>query len=481
MADIKLAPYVTLEQTGTGVVLANVLTPMGMFTATLGLNQLFSTVERSNDYGRGKKIYGLGTLRQLTGNEKLTSLYFYFYHTNGTGTLDSKGRLPDFINHVLTVNNADLIAYSCDASVVDSSKAKQGIQINPSGLFTTLSPIIGCTCYWPQNYGTGEINAMCVSLVDLTTLKTLSSSYALQQAVFVGSVQRYTSFNPSSYTDVKWVKPGITGITSAEEMLISFSDTERYIYNRTTGTYTSYTATYPYHSEMPMWGQNHFEIAEGRVLYIRGQYMMGNTSPVIGIGNFSTGVNESSTLYGDMYLAENQIIKQDSTHYLLLSSVSASTLKLKRLDITNFTVESATVDITLPTFITDTNRGSNAVLTCFEDGSYGLVDRYSGMCWKFTTLTNFESSITDVFFSGAAYGSVTPISNGANTEFVCITGSGYNNAKLEGGASRGNQCLAITDGRVGPVITWNKFDTIYNKKDTSELTSSFMITLSAIE
>ena len=92
------------------------------------------------------------------------------------------------MDYLLNIDESKLIAYACDVTVIDSNKLKQGITKEREGIINTPAAITGCTMYWPAGYGTGEINAMAVSLVDLSTLKTLSASNARNSAVFGCSI-----------------------------------------------------------------------------------------------------------------------------------------------------------------------------------------------------------------------------------------------------------------------------------------------------
>lgn len=264
MAELKLATYITLEQSGTGDVLANVLTPMGSFVATLGLSNIFSTVGRSDFNGFGSKVLGFGCIKQGSdgGVAKLDKLYFYFYHTDGGGTLDNKGLLPDFVNRILDIEESKIVAYTADAEVIDRNKTKMGIQLKPEGLYTTLAPIIGCTCYWPQSFGTGEINAMCVSLVDLSTLKTMQP----EKSIYAGSSYFNLSNSVSSFIqNCVYIKPNVKGITGENEILI-FEGNSLCLHNLLTGTKTAYTSTFPERYYLGIWGSN--QVLIGDKLYV---------------------------------------------------------------------------------------------------------------------------------------------------------------------------------------------------------------------
>lgn len=474
MAELKLAPYVTLEQTGTGEVLANVLTTMGSFVATLGLSNIFATVERSYANGFGSKVYGFGCVNQgdAGGVSKIDKLYFYFYHTEGSGTLDSKGLLPDFVNRMLDIDESKIVAYTADATVVNSEKPKQGIQAKAEGLYTTLAPVVGCTCYWPQGYGTGEINAMCVSLVDLTTLKTTQP----EKAVYAG----VSYFNlPNSYTsfigDCVYIKPGVPGITGEKEILV-VEGGKLWLHNLLTGTKTAYTAAFPEKPYLGIWGSN--QVLLGDKLYV--VTSLGSTSSYAYVYELDlTAKTHTRICTLNTYAYNFQLMYIDGDLWVT-NSTSASEITLEKVDILGKTLTGVTKTVTMPSyFATSSIEGK---ITQFDDGEYGLISKKSGICQKFSSLDDIEGSVTDVFFTGATTEfQVAPIKVRGVYDFVCATGTGYYNREYVAGIFKGLMFLSITCGDVGPVLTWNKFDTTYNKKENSELTSSFMLSASALQ
>lgn len=473
MAELKLAPYVTLEQTGTGEVLANVLTTMGSFVATLGLSNIFATVERSDANGFGSKVYGFGCVNQgdAGGVSKIDKLYFYFYHTEGSGTLDSKGLLPDFVSRMLDIDESKIVAYTADATVVNSEKPKQGIQEKAEGLYTTLAPVVGCTCYWPQGYGTGEINAMCVSLVDLTTLKTTQP----EKAIYAG----ISYFNlPNSYTsfigDCVYIKPSVPGITGEKEILV-VEGGKLWLHNLLTGTKTAYTKEFPNKYYMGIWGSNQFLI--GDKLYLITS--KGSTSSYAYVYELDlTAKTQTEIVRLNSYAYGFQLMYIDGDLWVT-KSTSYSAITLEKIDIQGKNLTGVTKIITMPAYFpTNSIEGK---ITQFDDGDYGVINPKSGVCHKFSNLDDIEGSVTDAFFTGAKEFQVAPIKVRGVYDFLCVTGSGYYNREYVAGLFKGLMYLSITCGDVGPVLTWNKFDTTYNKKENSELTSSFMLSVSALQ
>jgi len=150
------------------------------------------------------------------------------------------------------------------------------------------------------------------------------------------------------------------------------------------------------------------------------------------------------------------------------------------LNISTLAIESTTITINLPSYITTTNRNA-ATITQFDNGDYGLIDGASGICYRFTDLEDIEGSVIDVFFTGATAGyPAVPISSGIKTLFLGISENGFFQNATLAGKNNGVYKFILTDGRYGPLIAYNKFEKSYNKSETAELTSSVMITISAL-
>lgn len=475
MAELKLAPYFTLEQNGSGEVLANVLTPMGSFVATLGLSNIFSTVGRSDFNGFGSKVLGFGCINQASdgGIGKIDKLYFYFYHTDGGGTLDNKGLLPDFVNRLLDIEESKVVAYTADATVVNSEKPKQGIQLKPEGLYTTLAPVIGCTCYWPAGYGTGEINAMCVSLFDLETLKTTQP----EKAVYAGvSYLNLSNSYTSSIGDCAYIKQNVPGITGEKEILV-VEGGKLWLHNLLTGTKTAYTKEFLNKYYMGIWGSNQFLI--GDKLYLITS--KGSTSSYAYVYELDlTAKTQTEIVRLNSYAYGFQLMYIDGDLWVT-KSTNYSSITLEKIDIQGKTLTGVTKIITMPAYFS--TNSINCKITQFDDGDYGAINPKSGVCHKFSNLDDIEGSVTDLFFTGATTTDfqVAPIKVRGVYDFLCVTGSGYYNREYVAGLFKGPMYLSITCGDVGPIITWNKFDTTYNKKENSELTSSFMLSVSALQ
>lgn len=468
MAGLKLAPYITLETQDNGDVYANVMTPMGQFIATLPFDNMFLLNQKEIF---GSKIYGLGN-QYLTNNSygisSSNKLHFYFFNTSTTATLNNEGKLPSFMDNFLNIDESKLVAYATDATVINSNKLKQGITKEREGIINTTQPVVGCTMYWPAGYGVGEINAMAVSLVDLSTLKTMSSTDASRSAVF-GGVQFYTTTNYTGYPDrYGYLKPNTLGFTEENELIVRVNS-KNYLYNLTTGNYTLWQGTFP--ASLPIFGVNYIE-KEGKIYYTSpysSQYRLTEVDLV------AKTARHSGTLNLD-YISS--LIEINSEVYAQVSRTSTS-IRLRKVNLETLSI-SDDLYINLPAYFSTASR-SRATLTQFSNMDFGLVDSATGVCYRFTDIENIENSIVDTYFTGATSGyPVAPISIGVNTLFAAISANGfYQNATLPGKNS-GQYKLILTDGRFGPILAYNKFDTSYNKSETSELTSSFMITASAL-
>jgi len=471
MADLRIAPYITLEQGDTGDVYANVFTPFGQFIATLPFDNMFMLNQKSLF---GSKIYGLGNQHLSTNSYGISSvnkLYFYFFTTTTGSTVDNKGKIPSFMDYLLDIDESKLVAYACDVTVLDSGKPKQGITKEREGIINSPVAITGCTMYWPAGYGTGDINAMAVSLVDLSTLKTLSASNARNSAVF-GGVQFYVTSNYTGYKEqYGYLKPGTEDFTTEEEMLIKVSNTT-YLYNLVTGEYSVWGGTFP--TNLPFYGVNYVKV-EDKIYYASpygsSQYRVTEVDLTAKTARHGSGG------YNVNYMSSAILIGEDI--YFQTARTNA-TITLKKLNVSTLAIDSTTITVELPSYITTTNRNA-ACLTQFDNGDFGLLDGASGICYRFTDLEDIEGSVIDVFFTGATAGyPAVPIANGVNTLFLGISQSGFFLNATIAGKNSGDYKFILADGRYGPVIAHNKFETSYNKFETAELTSSFMITASTL-
>jgi len=474
MATLTVAPYITVTVDDTGDVMSNEFSAIGEYISTLVLNNMFVMNQKEIF---GGMVYGVGNQNLNTssyGVQSVNKLYYYFFSTTGTSTLDDKGILPSFMDYTLTIDDAKLIAYACNVTTIDTSKTKQGITKEREGLINTLAPIVGCTCYWPAGYGTGEINAFAVSLVDLSTLKTLSTSTAQSSVVYAGVLMDSTSNYDGYKNDWGCIKPGITNITGSEEMLIKIGGT-RYKYNLSTGVKTAFTDTWPAASDFAYWGANH--VVLDSKLYCATQY--GDTQYRIKCLDLTA----KTTTYGSAGSTPNfrSSAVLVGTDIYFETARTTSTITLTKLDTTNLYLGSTTITVNLPTYFATASRYGS--LTQFSDGAYGLIDKATGVCYKFTDLANISTTITEVFFTGCTYDNypVLPIDFGTAKLFLGITINGFmESSAATGGKNSGQYKLMLTDGRCGPLLSYNKFETTYNKTATSELTSSFMITASSL-
>lgn len=377
------------------------------------------------------------------------------------------------MDYLLDIDESKLIAYACDVTVIDSNKLKQGITKEREGIINTPVAITGCTMFWPAGYGTGDINAMCVSVVNLATLKTLSASEARNSSVF-GGLQFHTTSNYTGYlTNYGYLKPSVPGFTTEEEMIIRVNSTN-YLYNLSTGDYSLWSETFPANS-LPYFGVN-YVVLDDKMYYASPygstQYRITEVDLTTKAARYGSGGSNVNYMSSAILVGSDIFFQTARTN---------STVTLKKLNISTLAIESTTITVNLPSYITTTNR-NDACITQFDDLSYGLIDGASGICFRFTDLEDVEGSIVDIFFTGATAGyPAVPITHGVNTLFLGISQSGFfQNAGLAGKNTGTYKCV-LTDGRYGPLITHNKFETSYNKSETAELTSSFMITASVLK
>lgn len=472
--QLKLAGFITLEQGDTGDVASVVFPPINYFIATLPFDNMFLLNQKELF---GSKIYGLGN-QYLTNNSygisSSNKLHFYFFNTSTTATLNNEGKLPSFMSNFLDFDESKLVAYATDVTVIDSNKPKQGITKEREGIINTTQPVIGCTMYWPAGYGVGEINAMAVSLVDLSTLKTLSSSDASRSAVF-GGVQFYTTTNYTGYlTNYGYLKPGTQGFTTEEEMIIRVGSTT-YLYNFTTGDKSLWEDTFPA-TQLPFFGVNYAKV--GDKIYYASLY--GSSQYRVTEVDLSTKTARYGGAKYDVDYLSSAILKDGEVWFQ--AARNNTSITLEKLNIETLSIDTATtITVSLPSYFSTANR-NNPCITQFNDGHYGLLDGASGICYKFTDLEDVEGSIVDVFFTGATSGyPCVPVRDGLKTtKFLAISASGFYQNTTLAGKNSGQYKLILADGRYGPLIAYNKFDTSYNKSETSELTSSFMITASAL-
>ena len=488
MSTINIQPTVTAN----GETILSVFTDMGLYTCLLGPDFLMKLNEANP---QGSKIFGLGYIESYGTNSNMyiedldntKNLYIYFYNSQGSDAVKF-GKVPSFMSADLTCTTADITAkVSNKTKTEELVSTKEGLVKERVGVFNLLGTMCGVTCYWPQGYGTGNFDSMCVSLVDLETLKDNTSIADVDErgAVFGGTVFAVDNSSESITANViSYIRNNVTGLTDANTLLLKFEGRAGlWDYNMQTGEVTQ--SAVQYDGYMGIWGQAQYVIdgvlygltckttaaakAPSTTAYL---FKYDTSSKESSVGSTSITLYESTSLIkvgSDLYINTNS--------FSITSTSSTSRPTYKKITLSTLAISSTTLTTTVPEYLKNGWK-----INSFDDGSYILHDNKNMVSYKFTDVSSIESSITEPFFVCCGQ----PLTFGGSTIFMAAHTKGFyfrTPSVIESGIFKNVSYYGykymLLDGGLSPLLAYGKFSKTYEKTADSDFTSNYYITLTA--
>jgi len=488
MSTINIQPVVTAN----GETILSVFTPMGRYVCVLGADLIMKMIE-SNP--QGSKALGLGSLRlnansnydTLQNLNKTNNLHIYFYNSGGKEAVLFNGKLPNFVTGYLDVDSSKITAKasnSIDTSTITDTK--EGLIKERLGLFNLCGTMCGITAYWPQGYGTGEFDSICVSLVDLEQLKTLlPTSSSVRSPIYAGITLAIEDNASANGADFTYIRNGVTGITDENTFLLKIRGRAGlWDYNLVTGDLVQSKSTYS--GYMGMWGYPQFVIdgvlyglttretaseiyTNNSTVYLFSHNLTDHTE-VIGS---SCNINEASSLIKigqDLYL--------NTQNHSYGSTSSSYKPAYKKVTLSNMTVSSTTLTHTAPTYL-----GSDYSIDSFDDGTYLLHDIKNMVSFKFTDITNIEGSIVEPYWVCLGQ----PVTVGEKTYFMAYNKEGFYYDNVPHATNQttfktvdyGYNKYMLLTGDIGPLLAYGQFSKTYEKAADMDFTTNYYINVTS--
>lgn len=490
MSTINIQPVVTAN----GETILSVFTPMGRYTCVLGPDFLMKMNEANV---QGSKALGLGGLRysntsssydSITNFDYTNKLHIYFYNSGGEEAVKFGGKLPCFVSGYLDVDTSKITAKVCDrVKTEDITDTREGLVKERLGLFNICGTMCGITAYWPQGYGTGTFDSMCVSLVDLEQLKTHSCTVDYRQPIYAGinlAVEKSTS--PDS-PDLCYIRNGVEGITDENTFLVKFyGRAGLWDYNLITGDIVQSKSTYS--GYMGMWGYPQYVI-DG-VLYgvttreTATENFNNSSTPYL----FSYNLTDKTSVVGSSFYLNDAstLLKVGQDLYVNIQSYSwgstSSSYKpnYRKITLSTMTTSSTTLTHTVPSYL-----GYDYSIDSFDDGTYLLHDIKHMVSFKFTDLSNIEGSIVEPYWVCIGQ----PVTVGEKTYFMAFHRQGFyygnylssdtkDNANFQNVCYGYNKYMLLT-GDIGPLLAYGQFSKTYEKTADMDFTTNYYINVTS--
>lgn len=501
MASYDIQPAISVNVGSNGEIASGNFTDMGLYLSLFGPD-LYMKMNELN--AQGSLCMGVGSLKVKIGNSFNTlnnantknNLYVYFYYSDGAAVNDS-GTLPSFISEKLEVDESKIICFATNVTELSAvTSLKEGLCINRDSNLNIINPLAGLTYNWPIGQGTGQFNCFCVSLSDLTKLKNDSTKtdYIAPNPYYIGRCMGVettdetptpTSLYPTR--TLSYIRNNVEGITSADELLIKFRDKVGYwVLNLLTGDLTAYKGTYA--GYMTPWGSNMVKIGslyyglttkenlttniDTKELYI---FSYNPTTSEVKVG--SNYVIGAYSINSGLFVYNNELYVQVNQGSLTSTS-SSYKITYKKVNLSNLSVSSTTLNLTVPTYLNNGWRIDNYD----EVNTYILHDTKNYNSFVFTNINDIEGSITKTLFVGCGlpltfnstnhiyvsnvidglYTSTQPYSS--EGPYTLFRNTRYNGVK---------KCLCIEGAT--PLLTYTKFSKTYDKNENIDFTSSYYI------
>jgi len=492
MSTVNIQPVVNAN----GETILSVFTDMGLYTCLLGPDFLMKMNEKNQ---QGSKVFGLGYFKanstsrfQVDNLNTDSNLYIYFYNSQGSDPEKFGGKVPSFMDAALNCTSADITAKVSNKTLESElTSAKEGLVKERLGLFNLLGTMCGVTAYWPQGYGAGNFDSCCVSLVDLESIKDITSitSEAARGSIFAGTCFAVNNANVIPNSEViSYVRNNVTGVTDANTMLLKFAGRAGiWDYNILTGDITQSSSTYD--GYFSIWGSASFVI--DNVLYglTNGETATVSVGTSISTSLFSydttTKVSTKSTSAVFNYSEASSLIKVGADLYINTNGFSVTSTSssykptYKKITLSSLIISSTVLTLTVPEYLKNCWK-----INSFDYDSYLLHDNKNLISYKFTDISSIEGSITDPYFVCCGQ----PISSGVVTHFMAAHTQGYyyqtpiittTNRPFKNADYTGCKYMLL-DGSVGPLLSYGKLSKLYEKPADADFTSNYYITVTAL-
>lgn len=489
MSTINIQPVVNAN----GETILSVFTPMGRYTCVLGPDFLMKMNEANV---QGSKALGLGGLRMTTNSsydaiqnyDYTNKLHIYFYNSGGEEAVKFGGKLPNFVTGYLDVDTTKITAKVSDrVKTEDLTDTREGLVKERLGLFNICGTMCGITAYWPQGYGTGTFDSMCVSLVDLEQLKTHTCSVEYRQPIYAGinlAVERVVS---GAGVQFCYIRNGVEGITDENTLLVKFyGRAGLWDYNLVTGDIVQSKSTYS--GYMGMWGYPQYVI-DGVLYGVTTQETASEIkSNYSTISTFSYNLADGSSVLGSYcnindatsFLKVGTDLYLNTQNYSYGSTSSSYKPYYYKIDKSTMKTTSTTLTHTVPAYL-----GYDYSIDSFDDGTYILHDIKHMVSWKFTDLSNIEGSIVEPYWVCIGQ----PITVGENTYFMAYHKQGFYYSNQWSSDAKdtynfqnttyGYQKYMLLTGDIGPLLAYGQFSKTYEKTADMDFTSNYYINVTS--
>ena len=288
-----------------------------------------------------------------------------------------------FMNAKGEVNDSELTFYATGKTSTPDSKEGTIIHLE-RGSYAATELMAGRSFYIPAAKGNGTFNKIAFGINYMNTLVRPT-----RRTPFFGKVLPYDT----STTTVYYARPGIPGLTSEDEILLSYGDPyARYVYNLETGVFSILDSSDPRYDvilgsvgiEQLVYDNKWVRIRKGttnNLFYVRDLTTNAETTHSF----TNPGATRNIILYNDkLYLTGANIVSLYAYNKSTFARESASDLDISTL-LTGFPTE-FTSDVYSVYF---GMRGEN--YTVIRD-SYGTV-------FEFTDMTNAWNSVVERHYS----------------------------------------------------------------------------------
>ncbi len=489
MSTINIQPVVNAN----GETILSVFTPMGRYLCVLGPDFITKMCESNV---QGSKALGLGPLHMkvTNNNESLANydntnnLHIYFYNSGGKEAVHFSGKLPCFVSGYLDVDTSKITAkVSNKVSVGTITDTKEGLVKERLGLFNICGTMCGITAYWPQGYGTGTFDSMCVSLVDLEKLKTHTCSVDARQPIYAGIVLDTENASSSDGADFCYIRNGVQGITDENTFLVKFRGRAGlWDYNLATGDVTQSSSTYD--GYMGVWGYPQYVIdgvlyglttkekANSTTTNYSTAYLFSyNLSDKTSVAGSSCNINDATSL-----LKVGQDLYLNTQNYSWGQTSSTYKPAYKKVTLSTMGTSSTTLEHTVPSYL-----GYDYSIDSFDDGTYILHDIKHMVSWRFTDLSDIEASIVEPYWVCIGQ----PITVGEKTYFMAYHREGFYYGNNYSSATNINDCFQnvsystskymLLTGDIGPLLAYGQFSKTYEKTADMDFTTNYYINVTS--
>lgn len=489
MSTINIQPTVTAN----GETILSVFTPMGRYTCVLGPDFLMKMNEANV---QGSKALGLGGLRMNVGSsydyiqnyDYTNKLHIYFYNSGGEAAVHFNGKLPCFVSGYLDVDTSKITAKVSDrVKTEDITDTREGLVKERLGLFNICGTMCGITAYWPQGYGTGTFDSMCVSLVDLEQLKTHNSIVDYRQPIYAGITLAVEKGVSGSGVDFCYIRNGVEGITDENTFLVKFyGRAGLWDYNLVTGDLTQSKSTYT--GYMGVWGYPQYVIdgvlyglttketaTEINTNYSNAYLFSYNLTEKTSVIGSYCYVNDATSL-----LKVGQDLYLNQQNYNWGSTSNSYKPYYYKINLSTMNTTSTTLTHTVPSYL-----GYDYSIDSFDDGTYILHDIKHMVSFKFTDLSDIEGSITEPYWVCIGQ----PVTVGENTYFMAYHQQGFyytnqwssdtkDNYNFQN-VSYGYSKYMLLTGDIGPLLAYGQFSKTYEKTADMDFTTNYYINVTS--